>query len=64
MQKWQYTCLFVNGEHNVVKKDGKSSLNEPIWVMLNRLGEEGWEVVSATTYQESDSYIILKRPKS
>jgi hypothetical protein len=53
MQRWEYTTIYV------IRLDG----NE-ITVALNKLGEEGWELVSGPTDSAWGHLFILKRPIS
>ena len=47
MKKYEYTILeYMNGKL------------EDIEVEMNKLGEEGWELVSASCYDVSDEYCI------
>ncbi len=69
MQQWEYMIvkcdsdkvLTVNGDK--VGRVGFASITgELIWDFLNRRGSEGWEVVTVSTGQSSNSPIYtLKR---
>lgn len=55
MQKWEYRTESVYASLAYKVKDEADSL-------LNRLGEEGWELVS-TEYFVSSVWMFFKRPK-
>lgn len=49
-------------EYKIVKNKGENSrFIKGLLETLNKAGEEGWEVV--TSYEYTNRYIILKRPK-
>lgn len=66
LQKWEYLTLnastnygstkfFVNGELQTALK------NQPLPVVLNQVGNKGWEMVGVTSDQEGITY-YFKRP--
>jgi hypothetical protein len=64
MQKWEYLNLqslnneySINGEAFVAYKKGEDALK-----VINKLGNEGWELVSAFAYHLSDREYMFKRP--
>jgi hypothetical protein len=64
MQKWEYLNLqtlnneySINGESFIGFKPKENSLN-----IINQLGTEGWELVSAFAYHLSDREYMFKRP--
>ena len=64
MQKWEYLNLrtlnneySVNGGGFVEYKPNEGSL-----LIINNLGKEGWELVSAFAYHLSDREYMFKRP--
>jgi hypothetical protein len=54
MNKWEYKCL-----HAVVSKD---KANETV-AWLNKLGEEGWELVAICPSSNFSQMFFLKKPK-
>jgi len=69
MQKWEY--LYVRVSENKVlminnQKEGKFGLitgsvkGEPVHEFLNRMGQDGWEVIALT--HDAALVFILKRP--
>lgn len=59
MDKWEYKVLFFESEQIVRECGGMSIKNAE--VELNKLGNEGWEVVSATG--DGAFRVLLKRRK-
>ncbi len=64
--KYQYTVLKIAGEQNLFSMGGKVDA-EKLALELNRLGREGWELVSAfdtnmSAGQTRDVILILKKP--
>ncbi len=64
MQKWEYLNLrsenqeySINGDSSIEFKPGESSIQ-----IINKLGKEGWELVSAFAYHLSDREYMFKRP--
>ena len=57
MNKWEYKVLIFETP-GIAKELGTLSIADEE-IILNNLGEEGWEVVSMTDYK-----VILKRQKS
>ena len=64
MQKWEYLNLrtlnneySINGEGFIEYKSKEDSLK-----IINQLGKEGWELVSAFAYHLSDREYMFKRP--
>ncbi len=56
--KWEYKYLHIDSK--ISDKKTINLLNEE----LNKLGEEGWELVNFTTILLGDRYaFIFKRPK-
>lgn len=68
MQKWEYTTVivdydvprYVNGVEIPQWKKGP-----PIWVYLNKLGDDGWEICGFIPSGETGLYykLFLKRQK-
>ncbi len=64
--KYQYTVLKIASEQNLFSMGGKVDA-EKLALELNRLGREGWELVSAfdtnmSAGQTRDVILILKKP--
>jgi hypothetical protein len=75
MQKWEYRfvhTIWKNDNWYVLSVNGKElgdwESNETIYDYANRLGEEGWELVSAPYTADGLNNprprLIFKRPKS
>ena len=67
MQKWEFIFIKVPnvGEISVLNPDGRIEQvpNEPIIVILNKFGADGWELVHGGVNADSSGFIYtLKRP--
>jgi hypothetical protein len=62
---WQYAALEVKRAYGIqYKVNGETRLDwkdQPIYYALNMLGQDGWEMISFESINESSVY-ILKRP--
>jgi hypothetical protein len=79
MQKWEYAFIVAGRANETWKavilngkeiRDWKNGL--PLYDFINKMGDEGWELVSAsyspiftqTAFVESDDYrLVMKRQK-
>ena len=69
LQKWEYIFVRVpkNGATIVWKPKGDpvTVANEHIFVTLNNLGREGWELIQGhVTSDSNETAYLLKRPLS
>lgn len=67
MQKWEYLTLYRYGsgwylDNEIIDKKAEYNIvnGDPIHVYLNRLGDQGWELVN---FIEGTKF-IFKRPKA
>jgi hypothetical protein len=68
MQKWEHLVLHtgvVGGKQTLTWINDKQMLKQGIefYPYLNKLGDEGWEVVASDGDIRSYGYFVLKRPK-
>jgi hypothetical protein len=54
MQNQEYS---INGDSSIEFKPGENAIQ-----IINKLGKEGWELVSAFAYHLSDREYMFKRP--
>ncbi len=61
MDKWEYKKVnFIPGSHLANKSVDKDL--DGLFVQLNELGQEGWEVVNVQSYDAGTKFLaILKR---
>jgi hypothetical protein len=60
MQKWEYMHIICQGQTHPYAINGQLVKDYPhIAILLNQLGDEGWELVS-----QYEFVFCLKRPKS
>jgi len=72
MQKWEYLfvapcSVLTDGGYITVPSINGQAVDPPYqnWMIANKLGAEGWELIAATGVSGSPlSHIIFKRPKS
>lgn len=54
MDKWEYLYVYVDDNGNVMKVNDENALpygyKEPIYEFMNRVGAEGWRLISHTTW--------------
>ena len=56
MIRWEYTTVAVEASFTAKKKWGE------LLVELNRLGAQGWEVITMTAIGTGGGQVLLKRP--
>jgi hypothetical protein len=61
MQKWEYIFVKVPGRVDKIKIENQKI---PVADYLQYLGNQGWEMVSATDSPVGGIYLFFKRPKT
>lgn len=65
-QKWEYTTVIANTRLISVQTPSRSFNEEPgrMGSVLNKLGDEGWELCTTSTSSGDDEFmLLLKRPR-
>ncbi len=71
MQKWEYLYLEAHlqsaARPQATKANGQLLEDRPnLWEYINKLGDEGWELVNVYNYAEPSrhkDYFVFKRPR-
>ena len=65
MQRWEYVCIAADGRDYLMNgKKQKYEKGEDMFFLLDKLGREGWEAISAGFHSSDRLYdgFLLKRP--
>lgn len=75
MQKWEYTFAYINASVNIPlvvtvngvllekKQPFTGGYGPPLYPWLQMMGEDGWELVSASEHTSNWIRMFFKRPK-